>query len=433
MTVTASAIRGKIGRTEYYMAKISARDLGGIVVPASELEEWSNLSISERIQREVSLRRIRQELAPYLVQSNDRFYGSLIVTVMDADTFEFESISDLVSDLPAAYRAEFGDMGTLSIGGGKLVALDGQHRLVALREIVAGRMDVEGEFKDSVSDDEVCVLFIQHESLIRTRRIFNKVNRHARPTSPSDNIITSEDDGYAIVARWLTEFDPPLSLKGPQPPLALQDDRGELLIEWQKTTLSAADNKLTTLSTVYQTVQAILDHHNLRDFDEKSRVNRPENHELEQAYVWAAEWWSVVLSDLKAFKTAVERPEWIRDLRGYHEQWSLLFRPITQVALFRGLGYAVEAGMTLEEAVNRANRVRWRASHVMWVDVIIRANGRMLKSQKEINLAGRLIAYLIAADLLDGPFIQKLAADYQEAKGLPFYGATAEDLPRPVE
>ena len=69
----------------------------------------------------------------------------------------------------------------------------------------------------------------------------------------------------------------------------------------------------------------------------------------------------------------------------------------------------------------------------MWVDVIIRANGRMLKSQKEINLAGRLIAYLIAADLLDGPFIQKLAADYQEAKGLPFYGATAEDLPRPVE
>src|SRR5690606_8270280 len=128
-------------------------------------------------------------------------------------------------------------MGFLTIDGGRLVALDGQHRLVALREIVAGRVEAEGEYRDAIADDELCVVFVQHESLEKTRRIFNKVNRHARPTTPTDNIITSEDDGYAIVARWLVENDPPLGLEEPAPPLALFDKSGEPLVEWRSTNL----------------------------------------------------------------------------------------------------------------------------------------------------------------------------------------------------
>ena len=105
-------------------------------------------------------------------------------------------------------------MGFLTIEGGSLVVLDGQHRLAALRGVTTAGPDLKGEFVDAVADDELSVLFIPHESFEKTRRIFNKVNRYAKPTSPTDNIITSEDDGSAIVTRWLVEEEPPLNTQG---------------------------------------------------------------------------------------------------------------------------------------------------------------------------------------------------------------------------
>ena len=96
-TTTIPAIRGVIGRTVYYQANIPARDLAAIAIPASEMHDWDNWTMSERIQREVSLSRIRQELMPYLAYSRDRFYGSLIITVMEPDHFEFEALSKIVT------------------------------------------------------------------------------------------------------------------------------------------------------------------------------------------------------------------------------------------------------------------------------------------------------------------------------------------------
>lgn len=416
MSLVVAAVRGTIGRTPYFMAKVPARRLGALAVPASEMNEWENWSISERIQRDVSIKRIKQELAPYLVRSSDRFYGSVIVTVIEADLFDFEPINERVEGLPAALSANLEDIGMLTIDGGQLVALDGQHRLVALREIVAGRLEAEGTDANTVGDDDVCVMFIQHESLERTRRIFNKVNRHARPTSPTDNIITSEDDGYAIITRWLTEHDPPLGLEEPLPPLDSSNRHGEHIVEWEKSNLAQFAEKITTLSALYQTVQEILAANGIVGFDEKTRVNRPEDYELEQAYVWAASWWTEVLQGMQPFRYAMRSPVLIRDMRTRGEPWSLLFRPVAQVALFRGLGLAVGAGLTLTEAVERAQRIDWRNDSRMWFHVIIRPGGRMLTKKSDINLTGRLIAYLICPDLIDEDEVHRLAWEYFEAR-----------------
>ncbi len=189
-TTTVAAIKGQIGKTDYYQANISARELVAIAIPASELSDWDSWSMSERIQRDVSLNRIREELLPYLAFSKDRFYGSLIITVIEADTFKFEPLEKVSPTIPAAYQSEIGSIGFLIIDGGQLVALDGQHRLVGLRELITNPY-FSSEIVKGAADDDVCVMFVQHESLESTRRIFNKVNRHARPTTPSDNSITS--------------------------------------------------------------------------------------------------------------------------------------------------------------------------------------------------------------------------------------------------
>jgi len=417
VTYTFPAIRGRMGDTDFFQVTTTARDLAAVAVPASELVEWEQWTIGERFQRDIGVKRVQEELVPYLVRSKDRFFGSLIVLVFEPDQFEYEPLSVLSVDVPAAYAEVAARVGFLTISGGRLVALDGQHRLVALREIVAGRVDSDGEFRDAVADDELCVVFVRHESLEKTRRIFNKVNRHARPTTPTDNIITSEDDGYAIVARWLVDADPPLGLKKPLPPLALFDRRGEPLVEWRSTSLGPNVPKLTTLSSVYQTVEAILDAHGLTKFDEKHRVNRPGNDELEKAYKWSAKWWDVVLAGMPAYGKAIADPWSIPDMRRYGAKWSLLFRPVAQVALFRGLGFARDAGMSVEDAVARATRIDWRADTDFWIDTVIRSNGRMVANAQSIRLAGRLIAYLAAADLMTDTQIDQLRNDYAAARG----------------
>lgn len=431
---TLPAIRSCMGSTDYFQVSIKARDLASVAIPVGELTEWKQWSISERFQRELAMRRIQEEIVPYLVRSADRFFGSLIILVYKPWEFHFEPLEGAGVKVPAAYRSQVERMGFLTISGGQLVALDGQHRLVALREVVAGRNEVDGPFSTTVPDDELCVVFVEHESLEKTRRIFNKVNQHARPTTRTDNIITSEDDGYAIVARWLVETEPPLGLPSPAPPLGiLHPSTGEPLVEWRSTSLAANQEALTTLDTVFQTVEVILDANGLGNFGEKDRVTRPPEPLLEEAYTWAAEWWGAVLRGLDAFVRAVEKPYLIPDLRKSRAKEGLLFRPIAHVALFKGLAAAVAAGRPLEDAIKLANAVDWRPDSELWREVLVRANGAVIARSEAKNLAGRLIGYLLAGDLMDKRVTDRLRLDVAEARG---WDATASgpmpSLPDPV-
>ena len=67
------------------------------------MTDWQQWSLVERFQRELAMKRIRDEIAPYLVQSRDRFFGSLIVLVYSPFVFEFEPLSTFNGHVPAAY------------------------------------------------------------------------------------------------------------------------------------------------------------------------------------------------------------------------------------------------------------------------------------------------------------------------------------------
>lgn len=416
-TYVFPAIRGHIGSTNYYAVTMTARELAGVARPANELEEWTQWTISERIQRNVTVSRVRDELIPYLLESRDRFFGSLIVVAYETDQFVFESLDITGAKIHGVHSNAASRMGFLTITGGRMVALDGQHRLVGLREIINGHCNAGSNKIADIADDEICVVFIEFESLEKTRRIFNKVNRHARPTTPHDNIITSEDDGSAIVARWLVEEEPPLGLSKPTPPLALFTTDGEPLVEWQSASLAQFSQKLTTLSAVYQSVEAICDAHGLNNFDERHRINRPTNDELKKAYTWSADWWALALEGLKPFAKATAFPYLIPELRQFRAKSSLLFRPAAQVALFRAIGLCTKLGLPAEAAVERMNLIRWQASNDIWEDVIIRSNGRMIASKEAIRLTARFIAYLVAGDQMTGAAIETLQSNYVFARG----------------
>jgi hypothetical protein len=106
------------------------------------------------------------------------------------------------------------------------------------------------------------------------------------------------------------------------------------------------------------------------------------------------------------------------ELREFDAASSLLFRPVAQIALFHAIGLCTKLGMPAELAVARMNRVRWRASHSMWEDVIVRSNGRMITTKDAIRLTARFVAYLVAADHMTDGAIETLRSNYVFARGV---------------
>ncbi|HEV2889180.1 MAG TPA: DNA sulfur modification protein DndB [Frankiaceae bacterium] len=420
MASVIPCIQGRMGSTTYYETTMPARELVVAARPASDLDGWATQSVEERLQRELNDKRVREEIVPYLARSADRFFGSVIVLIYKGSV-TFEPLEQVSGKVPAAYRAIAKRMGFLTIDGGQLIVLDGQHRHRGLQEVIQAR-NIDGEFVGDVPTDDVCVIFIEHESDQKTRRIFNKVNRYAKPTTRGDNIITSEDDGYAILTRYLLEDGAPLGVRGLNGETAL--------VNWKSNTLAARSTQLTTVSAVYETVKDILTIEGMEpeSFDEKRRVNRPTDAELAAAYEIVERWWKLVLEGLDPYREALADLPSIPRRRDNASPASLLFKPLGQVALFRGLLIAARNGMEPAAVVRRANRVDWRITSDLWRETIVRSGARMVARKEAMDLAAHLIAYLVGAEAMEPADVERLRASYLRARS----EDESEALPEPV-
>jgi len=437
MSITRPCIRGKMGSVTYYETTMTARELTSSVRPARDGDDWASASIDERIQREVNDARVKKTIVPYLAQHQDRFFGSFIVLVQEGQ-LAFEPLSDLVKDLPKAYQNSAEDMGFVTIDGGDRIALDGQHRLVAFREVITAGSD-HGPLAPQVGDDEVCVLFIENESAQKTRRIFNKVNRHAKPTGRADNIVTSEDDGYAIITRRLLDRER-------EAPLAARLVNGEEveLVNWSSSTMSKHSTRLTTLSAVYETVIDVLTDAGFTGFSERDNPIAPDDASLDAAYDVASRWWDDLL-EIPALAQAVADPTGIPEVRFSNSNpATLLLRPVGQIALVRGLVLALQRSkgeVDRRTMIRRAAKLDWSASGSgMWRDSIVKPDGRMVARKEAYNLASRLLAYMLVPEYTTEEEKHQLWLDWNEARGKNPYGEVdevadeelPEDLPSSV-
>lgn len=421
MVLVLPCIKGQMGNTSFYQGTMKVRDLVQGVRAASELDEWTTMTIEDRLQREPDIKRIQEEIAPYIAASKDRFFGAMIVLVYKGEV-EFESVKELlIPKAPRAYKTVADSMGTLTIDGSTLIMLDGQHRLLALEKVIKG--DVPGDCRESVPIDDVCVIFLSHESNEKTRRIFNKVNRYAKPTSRGDNIITSEDDRSAIIARKLLSEGAPLGIK--------VKGSNEVIVEWKNHTLPAKSEKLTTISAVYETVKLILASQDVP----LDPTSRPSEDELELYYDHVESFWNEVLDGLQAYKDALDDSTLIPHMRKDDQPYSLLFKSVPQIALFKGLITSTRDNrLTLKEAVKRANNIDWSISSPIWKNVLVTPNGRMATSKISQNLGSKFITYLIAADKMTEQEIAQIKREYNNAHGININDAEANliELPQPV-
>lgn len=210
----------KLGSTEYYLAKMPAGELVDTVGLAAEMPEWEGMTADEKMQREPDINRVVNEIVPYFVEDEDRFFGCIIVDIFSGyDDMIYEPITKIVKGLNAAYQMPLKDVGFLTLPGKeRLIALDGQHRILAIKIGIKGKVAIPADLLKNkkmtpqmlalephpdLAKEEISVIFVEHRDNLKIRKIFNKVNKYARQTGRGDNIITSDDDIFALISRKL--------------------------------------------------------------------------------------------------------------------------------------------------------------------------------------------------------------------------------------
>lgn len=410
---TLGCIRAKMGETTYYIAKMAAGELIKSVGIAKEMPEWPDMTAEERMQRECDIRRVVEEIVPYVIEDPDHFFSSLIIDVYSGfEEIQFEPLESVAKGIPFAYKNPMRDMGFITLPGKeRLIALDGQHRLLSLKIAICGQMGVPGGIKPfqalsrlephpEITNDELSIILVEHTDTTKIRKIFNKVNKYAKQTSRSDNIITSDDDTFAVIAKRLFREGEPLAPVG-----------GIELVNWKSNTLSQRSKNLTTLSALYTVAETILKDENL------SSKALPNAEKLEWAYQQVAKFWKVSLDKIEAFReylvlTMKDSP--VSQLR----ENNLLLKPVTQMALAHVALFARRHGLSWEEIAERLNRMNWSFENDLWFNLLIigSANKKMITGKESIRSVGAVISYIIMGAYMGRAEIDEVRQIIRNAK-----------------
>ena len=402
MSRIVPALKGRMGDIDYYALTLKAASLTNYVRMPQKIPGWSDLTIEEQFQREINIRRVKEQLAPYLAEYPSHFFGSIIVAPISRGSGgefnassivdSFEPITDFKpKNMPQAYNEPAACLGFLTIPDSTiLVSLDGQHRVKAIEFAINGK-DGDGNVIEGftpnidLADEDISVLLVDVDTQ-KARSVFTHVNRYAKPTSTGLNYITSDDDILAVISREIVSQT--ISIR---------------LVKYKTNTLAPNDYHLTTLSTVYNCMKEIaklevenLDTTRLPD-QPTARLLREKGHET----------WRILLSKIEFYKKFLDAPDEEGDeYRIKMRSQSLLGRPVAQECMFRAFLWITRSptNLTTDSATERMNKLPWdmtnRNVEKFWQNVLWLGNvkeGRMITKNRIIS--SELIYYLAGGKL----------------------------------
>ena len=329
------AIKARMGDWNYYIVRMTMREIASEVNLATD--EWEDPTLSEAIQRELDQNRVKGSLLNYLTHREDRFFSSLVIAAIGGNPgFDPATPPDWVKSKPLR-----DSVGLLYFDDNpKYYALDGQHRLNAIKEMLASPTEAPQGFQD----EQVSVIVVAREEqhrnediwLQRYRRLFSSLNRYAKATDKDTNIIMDEDDVFAIVTRRLISDHKQFRAAGRQ--------RDSFRVLTKGKNLKSGTSHFISLQTLYA-VNAIL----LTTPDRERRLGgpkglkaslqfRPEEHLIDADYASLARCWDAILAVVPSLRKdpTKMRAHRIPDPNPDGYQDHLLFWPIGQ-EMFAGV------------------------------------------------------------------------------------------------
>lgn len=297
------AIRAQMGDWHYYIVRMKMREVAHEVQLAHDI--YKDKTLSDAVQRTLGERRVKKEIVGYLARREDRFFSSIVVAAMDGEPswFPIEMDSDVVPEIFSRSTSLRESFGVLSFGDEpKYYALDGQHRVAAIKLLVNGEAELEPPA--GFDEDLLSVIVVLREEhnfpdekwMRRYRKLFSSLNRYAKPTDKDTNIIMDEDDIFAILTRRLITDHSFFMAPGPE--------RDSFRVQTKGKALRRGATHFTTLQTLYEMNKTLL---STRERENRgwppsgAKIDlqvRPEEDFLEECYDELASYWDAILKAL---------------------------------------------------------------------------------------------------------------------------------------
>lgn len=406
MATTIPAMKGKIGSTEYFVLAMKAKLLTEKAVIPSEMTEWHDMSVEERAQREINYKRVTTQIAPYLARDKDRFFGSIVLEAKNFDPKEdFEPISAVAKEgLPRLYKKQTEQMGYVTLQDEVvLIPLDGQHRVKALDFAIKGTDD-EGKPISGLSPnlalakEDITVIIIP-ENEAKSRKIFTKINRYAKPTTTGENLVTDDDDIVAVLSRMVANDKSII---------------GARLVNYKDNKLGDNMGYFTTLTTIAECNAAILEANFPGRIDRTVPVEDSNKRALYEEKVTGT--WKFLAKSINLFADCLRDKKESGDAKRMEIRKDyLLGKPMPQVCLVSAFARLTnlpqgQGRLPEEAAAKKLNAIDWRKESELWDRVLI-SGTRIFHNRKPLII--NLLCYL-AGEPLDSKKKATLLAKYRE-------------------
>jgi DNA sulfur modification protein DndB len=393
------SLRGTFGDWVYYACLVPLPEISSRVNFADEIHKSKKLS--QMIQRELKKKRAK-EIANYLLNQKERFFNSLVVAVYGGEP-SWHGVSKISAQerviKPQDVEDTQGTVGFLSFSGKeKLFAIDGQHRLAGIKEVMKRH--------ENFSEDLLPVIFVAHtktkSGLQRTRRLFTTLNKTAKPVSKGETIALDEDDVMAIIARRLVE------------------EHG--FFSEERIAVNASNNlavndfsSLTTIGNLYDILQILFTKIQRRCRASVLKLERPNETELNSYYQFASDYFGLLskyFRSLYEFFQSKDCRSVVRKCRGDFGG-NVMFRPIG-LTMMTEVIEKIGRHLQLDQSVQLAASLPQQLEGPPYADVL-------WDTRKHIMInAGRALSrdlLLHCLGYLDGKKLVKLGKDYAKALG----------------
>ena len=414
------ALKARMGSWTYYIVKMQMKDIVKEVGFASEI--YNNRTLDDAIQRSLNESRVKKEIVQYLAKRRDRFFSSIVVAALGGNpTYAPVEITD-DPKFALLKPGGFGDaFGVLTFDGGqRYFALDGQHRLKAIKTLIEQLEDDLPELPERFLDEEVSVIMLVREEardaefMTNYRRIFSSLNRYAKPTDTDTNIIMDEDDAIAILTRRLLTEHPFFIWQGRPDTHAVLKTKGK--------NVRSGDSYFTTLQTLYSMNEMLLttaERENQEFASRPYKLFRPSEDYLDALFDELVLYWNAMLEEIPILRQdPTKMREHDADLHTSDDHSdNLLFWPIGQelladvvrILLNRRLpDSSAPTSSTVRSCVRVLSKIPWDLRRPPWMGLLLiedpdkeRKRMRNEDRKRAVAVAKQILLYKIGVnDLL---------------------------------
>ncbi len=400
------SLRGLIGDWVYYPTLMKLKDIAERVKIAEEI--CQSKTLSEMVQQEIKIER-GKEIKDYLLKQEQRFFNSLIVAVHEGDPIWYD-ITHIESnnqydseDIPEDVVA---GIGILSLNGEEeLFTLDGQHRLIGIKEAVAEA--------PHLGEDELSIIFIAHrtdlDGMERTRRLFTALNKNAVQVSKSETVALDEDDTMAITVRRLVTENPMFMED------RILNNATDNVPRSNQTCLTTIGNLYDLLIILFTKVYVISKKKKFTDRKNELTKIRQSDEILDQHYTNACDYFKRLTDSFLPLQEFVNTPDHSTVVKKYRhpEGGSVLFRPIGLQILTEIIAELVRK-YPLSKCFKMISKLPIDLAQTPYNEVIWHP------TQKKMIIKGKTLARNLLLYMLDHQQkdVDELSEDYAKALGI---------------